>query len=276
MSSDWYPGIKSFCSYWSQASMLQETFRALEREFVEENDACIDAAKGFVECACRLLIQELNDPLNPIERWPDSPIKSAHPSFKDWVSAAFRLLAIVERRDDPFSKIISQHYTLTEALGKFRDAAGNVSHGKEGLSRKLSAHHRRSAVLAADALVTFLHEAYLEREPDPVKTFEPYERFSASNALIDAYSAVRADVSEGANLAAVVVLPGGEEVVLSVEPSRLLFGVDREAYKYVMPAVKQESPLINNRSPTDGLPFGSQFGTGGAWSTEYPWLFGRK
>ena len=27
--------------------------------------SCIDAAKGFVECACRLLIEELDDPVSP-------------------------------------------------------------------------------------------------------------------------------------------------------------------------------------------------------------------
>ena len=239
MSADWYPGIKAFCTYWRHAPMLQQTFETLEREFADENDACIDAAKGFVECACRLLIQELDDPANPIKNWPDSPIRGSHPSFNNWVSAAFRLLAIVEHRDDPFSKIISQHYNLTEALGKFRDAAGTVSHGKEGLSQKLSAHHRRSALLAADAIVTFLHESYLEREPDPVRTFEPYERFAASNAVIDEFASLKAELDEEGFLRAVVVLPGGDVVPLAVEPSRLLFGVDREAYKLVLTACRE-------------------------------------
>lgn len=239
MTADWYPGIKAFCSHWSHAPMLQQTFETLEREFADENDACIDAAKGFVECACRLLIQELDDPLNPIEKWPDSPIRNAHPSFNNWVSAAFRLMAIVERRDDPFSKVISQHYNLTEALGKFRDIAGTVSHGKEGLSNKLSAHHRRSALLAADAIVTFLHEAYLEREPDPVRTFEPYDRFRASNALIDRHAALVAEDDEDGYLQVRVLLPNDDEIPLSIEPSRLLFGVDREAYKQALNACKE-------------------------------------
>lgn len=239
MSADWYPGIRAFCAHWKHAPMLQQTFETLEREFADENDACIDAAKGFVECACRLLIQELDDPLNPITNWPDSPIRNAHPSFNNWVSAAFRLLAIVERRDDPFSKVISQHYNLTEALGKFRDLAGPISHGKEGLSRKLSAHHRRSALLAADALVTFLHEAYIEREPDAARTFEPYERFEASNAVIDEIASLRAEPDEEGFLRVVVGLPGGEEVPLAIEPSRLLFGVDREAYKLVLNACRE-------------------------------------
>lgn len=239
MSADWYPGIRAFSTHWQQAPMLQQTFETLEREFADENDACIDAAKGFVECACRLLIQELDDPLNPIVGWPDSPIRNANPSLNNWVSAAFRLLAIVERRDDPFSKVISQHYNLTEALGKFRDLAGPISHGKEGLSKKLSAHHRRSALLAADALVTFLHEAYLEREPDPTRTFEPYERFEASNVVIDEFASLRAEVDEDGLLRAVITLPSRDELPLAVEASRFLFGVDREAYKLVLNACRE-------------------------------------
>jgi len=121
-----------------------------------------------------------------------------------------------------------------DALGKFRDKAGPVSHGKEGFAQKLSAHHRRAAVLAADALVTFLHEAYLERESDPVTTLEPYERFPNSNALIDFHVEAEAASSEDGWLDVTLRLPGGETLDLTVEPSRLLFGVDREAYKYVL------------------------------------------
>lgn len=107
--------------------------------------------------------------MNPIKDWKNSPIKGESPSFNNWVSAGLMLLEIQSVRDDPFSKVISRHFDLVDALGKFRDKAGPVSHGKEGFAKKLSAHHRRAAVLAADALVTFLHEAYLERE-NPIQS----------------------------------------------------------------------------------------------------------
>jgi hypothetical protein len=239
MSADWYPAIKAFSAHWRHAPMLQQTFETLEREFADENDACIDAAKGYVESACQVLIREIDDPNNPIRGWPDSPIRDSHPSFRSWVNAAVRLLALSEGRDDLFNKVISQHFTLTEALGKFRDIAGTVSHGKDGLTNKLSVHHRRAALLAADAIVSFLHQAYLEREPDPVRTFEPYERFEVSNAIIDEFSTVRADVDEDGFLRATVLLPSGEEVPLAIETSRLLFGVDREAYKLVLNACRE-------------------------------------
>ena len=239
MNADWYPGIKAFSAHWRHAPMLQQTFETLEREFAEDNDACIDAAKGYVESACQVLIREIDDPNNPIRNWPDSPIRESHPSFKNWIVAAVRLLALSEGRDDPFNKVISQHFILTEALGKFRDIAGTVSHGKDGLTSKLSAHHRRAALLAADAIITFLHQAYLEREPDPVRTFEPYERFEASNTVIDEYVTIRADLDDERLLRATVVLPSGEEVPLAIETSRLLFGVDREAYKLVLNACRE-------------------------------------
>lgn len=214
--------------------MLQQTFETLKRTFAEENDSCIDAAKGLVECACRVIIESLDDPTNPIKDWKNSPIKSNKPIFNNWVSAGFMLLEIQSVRDDPFKQVISRHFDIVDALGAFRDKAGPLSHGKQGFSHKLSAHHRRAAVLAADALVTFLHEAYLERSPDPVMTLEPYERFPSSNSLIDSLVEARAADNENGWIDVTLRLPGGETLTLTVEPSRLLFGVDREAYKYVL------------------------------------------
>lgn len=88
-------------------------------------------------------------------------------------------------------------------------------------------------------IVTFLHEAYLEREPDPVRTFEPYERFETSNTLIDEYAALRAEGEEDGLLQLTVMLPGGDTLPLAIETSRLLFGVDREAYKLVLNACRE-------------------------------------
>lgn len=233
MSADWYPGIKAFSAHWRHAPMLQQTFETLEREFADENDACIDAAKGFVECACRLLIEELDDPVSP--KKPTAP----DTALGELVGLATRMLDLGTVRHRAFSDLIKQHNKLTDTLRVLRNEAGTVSHGKDGFIAKLSAHHRRSALLAADAIVTFLHEAYLEREPDPVRTFEPYERFEASNAIIDEFATLRAELDEEGFIRAVVVLPDGEEVPLAIETSRLLFGVDREAYKLVLNACRE-------------------------------------
>lgn len=233
MNTDWYPGIKAFCTHWGHAPMLQQTLQTLEREFTDDNDACIDAAKGIVECACRVIIENLDDPTSPVKPPQENP------DFGAWVSAAVRVLELSEIRDEAFKKLISQHYKLTETLGGLRNKAGILSHGKDGFIAKLSVHHRRSALLAADAIVTFLHSAYLEREPDPTLSLEPYERFARPNAVIDRYTTIQAKIDEEGLLVAKVRLPDGDEIPLNIEPSRLLFGVDREAYKYALSACRE-------------------------------------
>ena len=80
--------------------------------------------------------------------------------------------------------------------------------------------------------------AYLERDPDPVLTLEPFERFAKSNATIDEYPAIIAEADEDGILRARVLLPNNEAITLTVEPSRLLFGVDREAYKLALNACR--------------------------------------
>ena len=232
MSADWYPGIQAFCSHWRHAPMLQQTLDTLEREFANDSDASIDAAKALVECACRLLVEELDDPAAPLK-----PTKSDIP-LAELLGLATRMPDLGEVRDRAFATLIKEHNRLADALRVLRNEAGTVSHGKDGFIRKLSVHHRRAALLAADAIVTFLHEAYLEREPDPVLTMEPLDRFAESNAIIDEHTAIVAEADEDGFLQARVLLPNDEEISLSVEPSRLLFGVDREAYKLALNACR--------------------------------------
>jgi len=230
MNLERYPGIARFCEYWRHAKMLQQTFGALAEMFDEENDGCIDASKGFVECACRVIIENLDDPGTPIKEWPDSPIKKDNPSFGNWFSAALMLLGLTEKRDVTFSRVISQHHKLVEELGKFRDAAGPISHGKDGFANKLSSHHRRSALFAADMLVTFLHEAYLQKEMNLAAPHEPYERFQATNEQIDQHCTLIPRMDGRGGIQVTVLLPKENKIMLTISASKLLFGIDREAY----------------------------------------------
>ena len=91
-------------------------------------------------------------------------------------------------------------------------------------------------------------EAEKEREPDPVLTLEPFERFAESNAIIDEHTAIVAEADEYGFLQARVLLPNNEEITLTVEPSRLLFGVDREAYKLAWNACRDAA---TSRPPVD-------------------------
>ncbi len=82
---------------------------------------------------------------------------------------------------------MSSHHKLADALNDLRNKAGPASHGKDPYLERLAEHHRRSAVLAADAIVAFLHQAYLDAQLDPISSREPWERFAQDNALIDAH-----------------------------------------------------------------------------------------
>ena len=236
MTSDWAPGIRAFCSHWSHAPMLQQTFETLESEFNKDRDACIDAAKGLVECACRLIIEELADPA--------SPLKSTRSdvALGELLGLATHALELGEIRDRAFTNLIREHNKLADALRVLRNEGGTVSHGKDGFVAKLSTHHRRAAILAADAIITFLFEAYLEREPDPVLTLEPFERFATGNALIDGHSSLVAEEDEEGGLLVIVKLPNKEEIELAISPAQLLFGVDREAYKLALNASREAEP----------------------------------
>lgn len=226
MTVDWYPGIQAFCRHWNHAQTLQNTFATLEQTFAEEQDACIDAAKGIVECVCLVILQNLDDPTSP-----HTPTTNT-PTINELLTATVRVLKLSDVRDNAFKKLISEHHNLTKALCGLRDKAGTVSHGKDGFITKLSIHHRRAAILAADAIVTFLHEAYLEQELDPLFTLEPYDRFEFSNAIIDKYTTFQVDRDqENGFLSVTAVLPNGDEIPLSIETSRLLFEADRQAYK---------------------------------------------
>jgi hypothetical protein len=210
----------------TDAAMLRQTFEALDESFQKDNDACIDCAKSIVEVVCRVIIDELDDPALSVKP------KEANPSFGTWVSTAVRALKLGDIRNDAFKKLVSQHHKLTESLGDLRNGAGPVSHGKDGFIGRLSSYHRRAAVLSADAIVAFLHQAYIDAELNLARTREPYERFGTQNGLIDEWCGyAAAEINEDGLLEVSVALPGQHDpVVLEAPPSQFLFHLDRAAY----------------------------------------------
>lgn len=226
--------------------MLQETYAAFEREFEQSNDACIDAAKGIVECACRVMIESLDDPSAPLK-----PLKQ-DTSINELVGIVVRLLRLGDARDRKFADLIKQHNKLADALRELRNDAGNVSHGKDGFIAKLSAHHQRAAVLAADAIVTFLHEAHLASFTRLDRTKEPYERFADLHASIDRYARFQLVNDEDDQYFILIGMPDGAEVAVPVLASRLLFEYDRSAYVEALRLGQEaDRELSSGFSPVD-------------------------
>lgn len=236
MTVDWCPGIREACEYWHDAPMLHHTFEALQASLESGSDSSIDAAKGLVECVCRMVIDQLDDPTSPLKPRDEAPITQ-------WVSAAIRLLRPIDVRDRQFADLIKHHNSLAESLRLLRNDAGPLSHGKDGFIQALTVYHRRSAILAADAIVAFLHKAYLDAQLDPISSREPWERFAEENTLIDAHVGLTVDVEDGDSPTLRFLLPGGDELPINIEVSRLLYQLDRDAYVEALNAARGASAL---------------------------------
>jgi hypothetical protein len=238
MSVDWYPAIRECCAHWQDAPMLQQTFDALEQSFLTDNDACIDSAKCVVEVVCQIIVDELDTPAREIKP------KEAAPSFGVWMAAAVRALKLGDVRHTAFRRLISEHHRLTTTLGDLRNDAGPVSHGKDGFIEKLSVYHRRAAVLSADAIVAFLHQAYRETELNLLRTREPYERFSVQNEMIDKWCSYKnAEVDDEGLLKIRVEFPGDESLEVQATPSEFLFQFDRAAYIEALNAARSAEAI---------------------------------
>lgn len=212
--------------------MLQQTYEALERTFDQDNDACIDCAKTVVEVICRIIVESFHTAEAPLKPTQETP------SLSDWLSAAIKALKLGDVRDEKFKKLVSSHHKLADALNDLRNKAGPASHGKDPYLDRLAVHHRRTAVLAADAVVSFLHQAYLDSQLDPVSSCEPWERFSDANALIDRSVGLSVITDEEGNLFLNFLLPGRVVLPLPIEVSRLLYQLDREAYVEALNAAR--------------------------------------
>lgn len=224
MTADWCPGIREACHHWRDTPMLQQTFEALEHTLDQNNDACIDCAKTMVEVVCRVIVESFHTTLTPLKPAQETP------SLSDWLSAAVRALKLGDIRDEKFKKLVSSHHKLASALTDLRNQAGPASHGKDPYLERLAIHHRRSAVLAADAIVAFLHKAYLDAQLDPISSREPWERFADNNTVIDAFVGLATETDDEGMTSLRFLLPGGEVLSLTIEVSRLLYQLDRQAY----------------------------------------------
>ncbi len=236
MSLDWCPGVREACSHWREAEMLQHTFKALEDGLANHSDSTIDAAKGMVECVCRVIIDELDDPKAPLK-----PTET-DASLSKLLGVANRLLKLSDVRHRKFADLIKHHNNIADSLRELRNEAGPTSHGKDGFIHTLTIYHQRAAVMSADAIVTFLHQAYLEAEKDLAKSREPYERFDHLHEMIDATVSMNAEIDDDGLLAVDVILPTGESLPVRVSASRLLYQIDRDAYVEALNAARSAPP----------------------------------
>ena len=240
---DWCPAMREVCRYWKDTPMLLQTFQAVELSLEKDNDTCIDCSKAMVESVCQLIISSFHTPETPLYPSNDNP------TLSKWLYAAIRALKLGDSRDDKFRKLVSSHHKLADALNDLRNDAGPASHGRDPYLNRLAEHHRRSAVLASDAVIAFLHQAYLDSKLNPEVSREPWERFAAQNELIDSYVGICVDEDEPNQL--IFRLPNGDELPIQAEASRLLYLLDRSAYVEAFNAAKDAASRSASNENTD-------------------------
>lgn len=188
----------------------------------------VEHVKSFIESVCLTIMGELREPM-----------PSSNPSTTDLLVAALSPLGLRNTRGaSKLDKVLSGFNRLADALSEMRNDNGPVAHGKDAFLDALTADHARAFLHAGDAILGVLLSALEGKQPDLIVTREPYESFPHLNARIDRAVSVEARIDEDGERPMVVFSvatgPRGEAIELRVEPSRLLYGIDRSAYIEVL------------------------------------------
>lgn len=222
------PNYRRAQQRWPDAPTLTKCHEAMSACFASNGHGLVDHVKSFIESVCLTIMGELREPM-----------PSATPSTTDLLVAALGPLGLRNTRGaSKLDKVLSGFNKLADALSEMRDQNGPVAHGKDGFLDALTTDHARAFLHTGDAILGVLLSALEGKQPDLTVTREPYERFRHLNERIDRAVSVEARIDEDGErpmmVFSVATGPRGEGIELRVEPSRLLYGIDRSAYIEVL------------------------------------------
>lgn len=222
------PNYRRARQRWPDAPTLTECHEALSACFESNSHGLVEHVKSFIESVCLTIMGEWREPM-----------PSPTPSTTDLLIAALNPLGLRNTRGaSKLDKVLSAFNRLADALTEMRNENGPVAHGKDAFLDPLATDHARAFLHAGDAILGVLLSALEGKQPDLTVTREPYERFPHLNGRIDRAVSVEAHIDEDGERPMVVfsVATGsqGDTIELRVEPSRLLYGIDRSAYIEVL------------------------------------------
>jgi len=222
------PNYRRAQQRWPDAPTLTKCHEALRACFDTNAHGQVEHVKSFIESVCLTIMGELREPM-----------PSATPSTTDLLVAALNPLGLRNTRGaSKLDKVLSGFNRLADALTEMRNDNGPVAHGKDAFLDALTTDHARAFLHAGDAILGVLLNALEGKQPDLTVTREPYESFPHLNERIDRAVSVEARIDEEGERPMVVFSvatgPRGEAIELRVEPSRLLYGIDRSAYIEVL------------------------------------------
>lgn len=222
------PNYRRAQQRWPDAPMLGRCYEALDACFNGNTHGLVEHAKSFVESVCLTIMGEFG-----------TPMPTAQPSMTELLVTALGALDLKNTKGaSKLDKVLSGFNRLADAIGEMRNETGPVAHGKDGFLDAVTRDQARVFLHAGDAILGILLNAFEGKEPDLIATREPYENFAHLNERIDGAVAVEARIDDDGDRPIVVfsVATGrrDEAIELRVEPSRLLYGIDRGAYVEVL------------------------------------------
>ena len=222
------PNYRRASERWPDAPTLSRSYEALSACFDGNAHGMVEHIKSFIESVCVTILGEFGE-----------PIPSSSPSATDLLVAALRPLGLQNTKGASLlDKVLSGFNKLTDALTEMRNDHGAVAHGKDAFLDAVTTDHARAFLHAGDAILSVLLNALEGKQPDLTLTREPYENFPHLNERIDRAVGMEVRVDEDGDRPIVVfaVATGtrDEAIEIRVEPSRLLYGIDRSAYVEVL------------------------------------------
>lgn len=222
------PNYRRASERWPDAPTLSRCHESLVACFAGNAHGQVEHVKAFIESVCLTILGEFHEPM-----------PSATPSTTDLLVAALKPLGLQNTKGaSKLDKVLSGFNRLADALTDMRNEHGPVAHGKDGFLDALATDHARTFVHTGDMILSVLLNALEGKEPDLTVTREPYERFPHLNERIDQAVGIEAHVDDDLDRPMVVIAvgtgPRDEAIEIRVEPSRLLYSIDRAAYIEVL------------------------------------------
>ena len=222
------PNYRRATDRWPQAPALAQYHAAINHCIAGNGHGVVEHVKSFIECVCITIMTEFGEPL---------PCKNSN--LTQYFNAALGVLGLQNARGaSKLDKVLSAFNKMTDALDEMRNENGPVAHGKDGFLDAIEEDHARAFLHAGDAIVGVLLNALEGKGPNLLLTREPYERFAHLCERIDRSVGLEARVELEHDFPVLVVsLSIGnktEAIDLRIEPSRLLYGIDRTAFVGVL------------------------------------------
>ena len=233
---------------WPDASLLSQHYESVVESYDGSGLNIITIIKSFIECVCRTILGECGKP---------EPISESSTTYL--LREALKALGLENSRGaSKLDDVLSAHNKMTDALSFMRNNHDPGAHGKDGFLDTLTTNETRAYLITADSILAFLLAAHEGTEPDLRYTREPYEQFARFHDRVDHAVSIEALVDVEGDVETLVVMlrtsaqPEGIEIRL--EPSKLLYEVDRTAYVELLKSSTKITQSLIEAEAVETLP----------------------